>query len=89
MENKCPDETSRMRGMNLNLCILRMLEDTFSLGAAQMHFLKLIEYRICLDYSNTLTHCRRNRLSQTIYWKSPISILGTSGWDLHIPRENG
>ena len=30
--------------------------------------------------------CRLNRLSHTIYWKSPISILGTS-WDLHIPRE--
>ena len=36
MESKCPDETLRMRGMNLNLCILRMLEDTFLLGAAQL-----------------------------------------------------
>ena len=26
-----------------------------------------------------LTHCRLNRHSHTIYWKSPISILGTSG----------
>ena len=32
MENKCPDKTLRMCGMNL--CILRMLEDTISLGAA-------------------------------------------------------
>ena len=34
MENKCPDKALRMSGMNLNLCILRMLEDTISLGAA-------------------------------------------------------
>ena len=27
---KCLDETLRMRGMNLNLCILRMVEYTFS-----------------------------------------------------------
>ena len=26
-----------------------------------------------------LTHCILNRLSHTIYWKSAISILGTSG----------
>ena len=32
MESKCPDETLRMRGMNL--CILRMLEDTVSRDAA-------------------------------------------------------
>ena len=36
MESKCPDETLRKRGMNMNLCILRMLEDTFSLGAARI-----------------------------------------------------
>ena len=38
MEHKCPDETLRMRGMNPNLCILRMLEDTFLLGAAHVAF---------------------------------------------------
>ena len=27
MESKCPDKTLRMRGMNM--CILRMLENTF------------------------------------------------------------
>ena len=36
MESKCPDETLCMHEMNLNMCILRMLEDTFSLGAAQI-----------------------------------------------------
>ena len=28
----------------------------------------------CID---ELTHCIQNRFSRTIYWKSPISILGT------------
>ena len=36
MESKCQDETLGMRVMNLNLCILNMLEDTFSLGAAHL-----------------------------------------------------
>ena len=29
-----------------------------------------------------LTHCRLNRLPLTIYWISPISILGTSGYEI-------
>ena len=28
-----------------------------------------------------------NRISHTIYWKSPISILGMLLWDLDIPKE--
>ena len=32
MESKDPFDTLRIRGMNLNLCIMRMLEDTFLLG---------------------------------------------------------
>ena len=32
MESKCPDETLRMRWINLNRRILRMLEDTFCLA---------------------------------------------------------
>ena len=35
MMSKCPDESLRMRGMDLFMCILRMLEDTFTLGVAQ------------------------------------------------------
>ena len=31
-----------------------------------------------------LTHCILNRLSHTIYWKSPISILGMSGYKIYI-----
>ena len=37
MESKCPDEILRMRGMNLNLGIMRMLEDTFPLDAAHIY----------------------------------------------------
>ena len=36
VESKRPDDTLRMRGVNLNLFILRMLEDTYSLGAAHL-----------------------------------------------------
>ena len=32
----------------------------------------------------TIVHCRLNRLSHTIYWKSPISILGTAGYEIYI-----
>ena len=51
--------------------------------------LRLILVRKCIYYYSgismagyLLTHCRLNRLSRTIYWKSPISILGTSGYDI-------
>ena len=33
---------------------------------------------------SALTHCRLNRLSHTIYWKSPISILGRWGYEIYI-----
>ena len=35
MERKCPGDTLYLHGNNLILCILRMLEDSFVLGAAQ------------------------------------------------------
>ena len=35
-------------------------------------------------FCHCLTHCRLYRLSHTIYWKSPISILGTAGYEIHI-----
>ena len=31
-----------------------------------------------------LPHCIRNRFSDTMYWKDPISILGTSGYEIDI-----
>ena len=48
------------------------------------------EYRMSLavvvtsTWIHYLTHCRLNRLSHTIYWKSPISILGTSSYEFYI-----
>ena len=36
---------------------------------------------------NSLTHCIMNRIYHTIYWKSPISILGTSGYEIYIFQE--
>ena len=29
-------------------------------------------------------YCKLNRLSNTIFWKSPISILGTAGYEMYI-----
>ena len=40
--------------------------------------------KILLLCSCFLTHCVLNRLSHAIYWKSPISILGTSGYEIYI-----
>ena len=31
-----------------------------------------------------LPHCILNRFSHTMYWKDPISILGTSGYEIVI-----
>ena len=31
--------------------------------------------------SHSITHCRR---THTIYWKTPISILGTSSYEIYI-----
>ena len=36
------------------------------------------------EMESTLTHCILNRFSHTIYWKSLISILGTSGYEIYI-----
>ena len=38
---------------------------------------------ICSGKRN-LTHSILNRLTQTIYWKSPVPILGTSGYEIYI-----
>ena len=47
---KCLDETLRMRGINLNLCILRTFEDTFSLEVAHINYTKVKYIR---DVSHT------------------------------------
>ena len=45
MESKCLDDTLCMCGMDPNLCIWRMLEDTFSLGLAQYSMSIHVLYR--------------------------------------------
>ena len=39
--------------------------------------------RLVLAFIAHLTHCRLNRLPHTIYWKSPISILGMSVYEIN------
>ena len=51
MESDCLDKTLRMREMNRNMCILRMLEDTFSHGAAN------IIVKRCIIWSDGLEVC--------------------------------
>ena len=36
---------------------------------------------------HVLIHFILNKLSHTIYWKSPISVLGMSGYEIYIFRE--
>ena len=41
-------------------------------------------YRLIWVFAVCLTHCILNRLSHTIYWKSRISILGKSSFEIYI-----
>ena len=41
---------------------------------------QLISWTILGKYQINLTHFRLNKLAHTIYQKSPISILGMSGY---------
>ena len=43
MECKGPDKTLRTRGMNLNLCIFHLFEDTVLLGTAHID-ISLLSY---------------------------------------------
>ena len=44
----------------------------------------VVSYWQMYVYKYWLTNCILNRLSHTIYWKCPISILGTSGYEIYI-----
>ena len=44
----------------------------------------MYEGTFLLDMAHTLTHSRLNKLSNTIYWYSPFSILGMSGYIMYI-----
>ena len=53
MESKCPHETLRIPGMNLNMCILRMLDDTCSLGTAHNYtHIIMCAYNLVLYYQS-------------------------------------
>ena len=54
--------------------------DSYSTGAVRVQLMLHKQVSVMLG----LTHCIRNRLYNTIYWKSPISILGTSGYEICI-----
>ena len=62
MESQCHDDTLRTRGTNSNLCILRMLEDTFSLGAVQLNqqndfIIVIIQVlAVCIYPKDTFSH---------------------------------
>ena len=56
------------------------------MGAFRRHFFFFFFFVLVQNDNIILTHCILiiNRLSHTIYWKSPISILGTSGYKIYI-----
>ena len=68
-----PDQTASDLGMHCISC-------------HKTHFL-CFSSKVIFSRLNPLTHCILNRLSNTIYWKSLISILGTPGYDIYILLE--
>ena len=68
-----PNESLRMCGMNLDLHILRMLEDTFSLGEAQMILTEILS---CLKFA--FTHLHQMNFSISTFWTGPFLIEGVS-----------
>ena len=71
VDSKDFSETS-LKGTQVTMYIFKVI----SVGH-DLHILFI--YYIYPKYSDTLTHFILNKLSPTIYWKSPISILGMSG----------
>ena len=53
MASKCPDETLHMRKMSVNLCILRMFEDPFSLDVTQ---LMVMDYILMLYHKRLISY---------------------------------
>ena len=57
-----------------------------------VHCTSLLIIRVWRVFSHIvahLSHCRLNRLSHTVYWKSPISVLCASGYEIKIlPEKN-
>ena len=63
-----PDQTLHSAASDLGLHCLPVA----LLWVSQLQWVK--------KYGKEITHCSLNKLSHTIYWKSPFSILGTSGY---------
>ena len=84
------------RGVRLpwNSCIVLLAKHNF-IGKEQFYWQSAVllakrgSAKLCwpataLITTCLLTHFILNRLSHTIYWKSPISILGMSGYIVYI-----
>ena len=64
MESTCPDETLRMRGTNLNLCILRAFEDIFSPDLAHSINDLLLRNRILLKHFTKKKNKKKKQTKQ-------------------------
>ena len=66
------------------------LQQLTELTVVQIFRINMVDYTVQIihslngDSEDLLTHCIQNRLSHTIYWKCPISILGMSGYEIYI-----
>ena len=79
MDSESPGQPAPYAQADLDLRCPHMPEATFSHDAAQITIGKAKTRSIA-----HLSHCILNRLSLTIYWKSPISILITPGSEIYI-----
>ena len=57
-------------------------KNIISLSAAEFNY-SIVSVKNDIYVSDAWTHCILNRLFHTIYWKSSISILGTSGYKIY------
>ena len=76
MERKYSDKTLRMRGMNLNPCILRMFEDTFSLDAAH----------IFVSYDKTECVCKKGTYGTKEHDEQIENSNGAGLWTPNLKR---
>ena len=74
-------EISEVQITRINCMYNRMTNNTDPFRS--LIWVSLLVWSLTIQ-STLLTHCILNRLSHTIYWKSPLSILGTSGYEIYI-----
>ena len=75
---KCQNLFSGEYKKHINLLSAKFVQRVVKVNKMSNQIMKLI------SSDKTLTHCLLNRLSHTMYWKSPISILGLSGYEIYI-----